>query len=107
MARVTIPGEAEIVWTENVSCLPYVRELIVETSSRTRSLRKLAPGRCLGWSVLARDTKPSVRGGLWLRRVFWLRPGEASDYSNGSRPAEGVAPGDVELGVAEHGVGYL
>lgn len=92
--------EEAIVWEDDPSRLPYVREDLVDlAATRRRPLR--SPGRRVGYSVLRHDA-PRI-GGFFVRRVFWVAPHDRSEggdaYTPYGVPCEAVDPLTVQAGV--------
>lgn len=89
--------EESIVWLEDVSTQPYVRELITAATSRTGRLRYRGNGRAVGYSVLCRDAENNGGPREFTRRVFWLAPWDP--YEEGGQPVEAVVPSTIAPGV--------
>lgn len=90
---VQIEEERTIVWLEPRESLPYVRETVVFTESRTAALQYAGEGRMVGYSVLTgsgRSPHP-----LYARRMFWLKAHDPyTDFPRHS-PHEAVDPRTV------------
>lgn len=99
-----IRHEDGIVWTEDISRLDYVREVVDETAAtRRRPLPWRGPGRRVGYSVLAADAPNNGMPGMFTRRIFWVNDHDRSEQPNGvyrtGTPSEGVDPRTVAPGV--------
>ena len=80
---------SEIVWLEDVSQLPYVRELRVDSRTRRGRISYHGNGRAVGYENLPADAPYPYR-----RRVFWLAPWDP--YGPPGRPVEAVDPRTLE-----------
>ncbi len=87
--------EEAIVWLEDVSGQPYIREEIwVIARWRRRPLLRSA-GRVVGYSMLRPDALSTGPAGTFTRRIFWLA---AHDPYAAGAPYEAVAPASVVPG---------
>jgi hypothetical protein len=95
-------NEKEIVWLEDISKLPYVREFEFISGSRTRPPRKKhGEARLVGYATLDKSARSS--NGVFVRRMFLLKTYDRdsdpeSTYKTGC-PVEGVDPMTVKPGV--------
>lgn len=94
-----LADEQAIVWLEDASQLPYVRETVAYCAHRAaRPGRGRLPqddtGQCrlVAYSTLRRQA--SSRGGSFERRIFWLK--SYDPYLDGGCPAEAVDPATVK-----------
>ncbi|WP_433519056.1 DUF6009 family protein [Nonomuraea sp. CA-143628] len=92
--------EIDIVWTEDIAHLDYVRQSAVIAHTRKGHTRCPAwhEGRTVGYGVLDPSTKRDWPLGF-LRRVFWVKPHDRSEQPDGiyahDCPAEAVDPRTV------------
>ena len=103
MHLADIDAEESIVWLEDPSRYPYVRELDHIASFRSRKPRFDLTGRMIGYATLRQDAK-GYAPGCFYRRVFWVKPYDRSEDPNGvyahGSPIEAVDPSTVAAGVA-------
>ncbi|MFI6169027.1 DUF6009 family protein [Nocardia sp. NPDC051052] len=93
-------GEESVVWLEDPSALPYVRESVIHHVHR-QSRPRWQPGRMIGYTT--QGPGPSSEHGRFTRRVFWLKPYDRSEDPHGPHyrdcaPTEAVAPASIVLG---------
>ncbi|KJE20368.1 hypothetical protein FF36_05342 [Frankia torreyi] len=96
-------AEQAIVWTEDITRLPYVREVeYAFANTRQRPIRWPGPSRVVGYSTLHKTAR-SQTPGHFLRRVFLVQPHDRSEQPDGvyrtGCPSEGVDPLTVQPGV--------
>lgn len=94
--------EDEIVWTEDVDRLDYVREhLDLFATSRQGPVGWRGSGRRVGYATLREDAPED--GGRFARRVFWVKDSDRSEVPEGvyrtGAPAEAVDPRTVTPGI--------
>src|SRR5688572_24153642 len=89
--------EIDIVWTEDIVPLRYVRETTI-TWARHRQLppRERRDGRLVGYSVLAHEAPNNGHAGTFTRRVFWVH--DTDPAPDGGCPPEAVDPLTVAPG---------
>lgn len=89
---------SEIVWLENVSHQPYVRELYVDSRTRRGRIAYRGNGRAVGYENLAADTKGNGGFYPYRRRCFWLAPWDPYDPPGTGNwwPIEAVDPRTLE-----------
>ena len=86
--------EIRIVWLEDVSDLPYVREVMGMSSRRKGPLpRANYDGRCVGYAELGTNAKSTAR--VFRRRAFMLTP---NDPYGPHMPVEAVDPRSIAAG---------
>lgn len=92
--QAMLRDEEEIVWLEDVSAQPYVRESVAGRLQRRGKIRCWR-GRCVGYANLRRDMPlPRIKG--FARRYWWLAPEDP--YDGGGYPIEAVDPRSVRIG---------
>lgn len=92
-----LPYEDGIVWLEDVSKHPYVREMLAGYENfRRRKPKWYSAGRMVGYSVLRPDAPNNGMPGYFERRLFWLR--DTDPYDGRGAPCEGVDPLTIEPG---------
>jgi hypothetical protein len=93
---VKLRYEEDIVWLEDRSRYPYLREVQYPISGRTRRPRSsIVPGKLIGYSTL----KPSAKAdspGMFVRRLFYVT--SRDPYDRGE-PYEAVDPYSVHPGI--------
>lgn len=103
MANEHLQDEADIIWLEDPSQFPYVREESWGTTRRNSRPPKSTPERqVVGYSTVKENVKRS-RGQSYRRRLFTLRPHDRANDPNGTYktgyPAEAVDPMSIKAGV--------
>jgi hypothetical protein len=96
MTETKLSDEQDIIWLEDVSHFPYLRESVFQAPRRTGKPKPYGleeGGRIVGYAELkpeARTTEPHVYG----RRTWWLK--DHDPYQGG--PYEAVATESVAVG---------
>lgn len=97
-----IADEALIVWVEDVSHMPYVRQFLATTvPSRTRRpSRSHHPGQLVGYATLRASARSGACRWMFSRRIFWLREDDRECHRLGAGcwphvPCEAVDPRSV------------
>lgn len=94
-----IEYETAIVWIEDVSSQPYVRELFTRVIGRSGDLGPANGNgrRLVGYAVLRNDAPaiPDILG-RFMRRTFWLADGDPCPP--GDAPLEAVDPQTITAG---------
>ncbi|MFF1732012.1 DUF6009 family protein [Streptomyces sp. NPDC058247] len=101
---MVLEHEDEIVWTEDVETLDYVRQSIeLSISTRRKPVAWQGSGRRVGYAVLRLDAPSGDEPVRFARRVFWVKGYDRSEQPNGtyeySAPSEAVDPRTVAPGV--------
>ena len=75
--------EKSIVWLEDIEPLAFVRSKIVRSTHSRRGPLHIEGARVVGYSKLTPDAPrdPQTRG--YVRRVFYLRPGDEQLFDQG------------------------
>lgn len=89
----TPTDEESIIWLEDVSQQPYVRESLLESGFRKRAVRRIGHGRVVGYATLTDSTPGEGDYKPFWRRVFWLAPHDP--YPQGA-PIEAVPPDSIK-----------
>jgi hypothetical protein len=88
--------EEEIVWLDDRSKYPYLREVQLPISGRTRKPRSsIVAGRLIAYATL-KPTAPAHSPGMFARRLFYVT--QRDPYERGG-PYEAVDPYSVQPGI--------
>ncbi len=96
--------EQSIVWEEDISRLPYVREIELPAGTRQRPVPWRNEGRRVGYAVLRKGAGADIPGsGLFTRRLFFLKDYDRDSDPTGiyqtGEPCEAIDPRQVRPGV--------
>ena len=88
--------EKDIVWLEDRSKYPYLREVQLPITGRTRKPRSsIVAGKLIAYATLE-PTAPAHSPGVYVRRLFYVTPRDP--YERGG-PYEAVDPYSVQPGI--------
>ena len=90
--------EASVVWCQEITALPYVREAIADgVKTRTGRLHGRGIGRIVGYAKLAEDAPRDVKSRGFRRRYFFIKE---KDLDRARIPRRAVDPQTVFPGIA-------
>ncbi len=96
--------EQSIVWEEDISRLPYVREIELPAGTRQRPVPWGNEGRRVGYAVLRTGASADIPGsGMFTRRLFFLKDYDRDSDPTGiyqiGEPCEAIDPRQVRPGI--------
>lgn len=93
--------EERIVWKDEPSTYPYLRETVVDRPSRSQAIR-IPARRVIGYAVVKKAPPYSER--WYRRRVWYVSPQDPySEHGHVGWPIEAVWPGSVVAGQPSSG----